>query len=199
MGATTWSTTDLTSMALSGGNLIATSSGAIAAVRSADQSPAAPFYFELTANTVSYDFGGVALHSLPLSGITNATGTALVNYLSGAINIDGGDSGYSLGAFGAGAILCCAADPPNRRVWLRQGATGPWNGDLAGNPSAGTGSLALSQTTGWCALFSTLNSGERCTANFGLTGFVGAVPSGFLPGFPDPAGFGRNVNAVIMA
>lgn len=200
MGVTTWSTTDLTSMTLSGGNLVATSSGS-GAVRSKDQSPAAPFYFELTANTASFPFDaiGIALASLSLSGILSVSSTVYVQYVNGAIFMGSTNSGYVLGAIAPGSLLCCALDPANRRVWFRQGATGPWNGSLAGDPAAGTGSLTLSQPTGWCALFSTQVSGEQCTANFGLTGFVGAVPSGFLPGFPDATGFGATQTALIMA
>jgi len=69
-------------------------------------------------------------------------------------------------------------------LWIRPGAAGAWNNNGSANPATGVGGAAIG--AGVAALypyFRSAASGEVSTANFGPSGFVGAVPSGFASGF----------------
>jgi hypothetical protein len=82
-----------------------------------------------------------------------------------------------------GTTVCVALDVDAARIWFRSGAGGNWNNSGTANPATGTGGLNVAVLgTPLFALVATNASTARHTANFGASGFVGAVPAGFNAG-----------------
>lgn len=195
MAFTTWSTTDLVNITLSGGNLIATVSVGNAGVRGKDPKRSGKFYIEYTvptAQNTSNIFGLASrratlgsLNSPASAGPQFATGV-LVFYDVFGVQLT---SMPSIGSL-SGAVVCCAVDLDARLVWFRVGAAGNWNANAANNPATGVGGVSIA-TVGlgqgidaypWVFMG---NVGNSVTANFGASAFTGAVPSGYTSGWDD--------------
>lgn len=184
---TTWNPSDKSGIALSGGDLTATSNvGLGAAVRAAASKSSGKYYFELTTTTLSSGYIGLANASAVLSAGNTANAVAINT--GGAVYINNVVQGSpSLPGIGGGAIVGVAVDLTNTLVWFRVGASGSWNATsgTANNPATGIGGINYSAVTG--ALFpwfcSAFTNGQVVTANFGATAFNGTVPSGFTSGW----------------
>jgi hypothetical protein len=193
---TTWSTTDKAAITLSGGNLTAAATSSTAGVRAASSQTAGKFYFE-AALTLFGGGGsgteiGVATAAATLSGNGLAGQAVLTNAktVSGAIWIDGSNSGSALGGLSSGNTIGIAVDLTARLIWFRIAPSGNWNGSGTANPATGIGGLSISALSGSLfPFFGATFSGDGATVNFGDSAFSGTVPSGFTGGFPAAAGY----------
>lgn len=208
MANTTWNPSDKTAnITLSGGNLIATfSNNFIGGARAAHSQTTGKYYFEVTANQMNYGGGGIGMANatIDMTSVvpsTVATGTTGLRTSNGSIYVNG-VAGPALAPITAGMVICVAVDLGARLIWYRQGAAGQWNGSGAANPGTGVGGVTLTSLGGGSLAafpwFSSGNNGDKATANFGDSAFVGAVPSGFTAGFPTvpPATSARTQTAV---
>ena len=186
---TTWNASDLQTITLSGGNLVATSTGVHGAVRSVDRVTSGKYYWEYTCTTFAQSNSsvGIATPDAPFNNITvNAQLCCLAYKSTGNIWLNGAAAGPSIGAIAAGAVVCCALDMDNGFFWIRNGAAGNWNGNAANNPATPSGGLnirGMGTFPTFYALGAPLTS-DVVTANFGASAFAGTVPTGFTSGFP---------------
>ena len=196
MANTTWNPADLLNATLTGGNLVATTSGA-GGVRSKDSVSSGKYYWEHTYTTFNTNSitNGIALASASLS--TPGVGSAILLRINGNINVNGTFSGSALGVIAAASVIDVAVDFNAKLIWYRVAPTGNWNGSGTANPATGAGGVSISLiTTGpLYALFSGGTS-DRMTSNFGDGVFSGGVPSGFTAGFPAAT---QAVRAMVMA
>jgi hypothetical protein len=158
------------------------------------------FYFEATLNALAGVVANVAV------GICNTYGVGT--------GVDGGDNTPSaqsfllyddgtiwqsnasqIGALGvpitAGQVISVAVDLTNSLGWVRANG-GPWNGNLAANPSIGTGGLDISYLPipGLVSGFLTPNQ-FPCTFLGGAPGSVTFNLGGSAHAFTPPTGFGN--------
>ena len=197
MAATTWSTTDLVNVTLSGANLIATASGTLAGVRGKDPKRSGKFYIEYGPLPTSQGAGntfGFASRRTPLGQSTNPPATTGVLYTVGTLVVyDTFGTAVSPGInFGSlsGVVLCCAIDLDARLVWFRLGAAGNWNNAAANNPATGVGGVniapaGLGQGIDVYPFTYLSTTGNSVTLNAGGSAFTGSVPSGYTSGWDD--------------
>jgi len=77
----------------------------------------------------------------------------------------------------------------NYQLFLRKNPTGIWNNNPAADPVAVVGGIDLSVLIGTPMFPSIQGSGEgQLTVNFGASSFTGAVPSGYVAGWPAVSG-----------
>jgi len=196
MSRGTWDAATATAT-LSGGNLVATSTGTTSPeqgvkVANSAAKMAGKHYFEigLTALTAgsargvgiatfasSYTSGGV--------GGLAVVGTACV-VSNGNICSNGVGALGNIGARSAGNVIGIAVDLDNRKIWFRVAPAGNWNGNVANNPATNVGGIVV--PVGAMVPFATFGgssgtAGNVYTANFGSAAFTGAVPSGFTAGW----------------
>lgn len=182
--STTWNPNDLLTAALSNGNLTVISSGSPAGVRTMTGFTSGKYYWEVTVSTWAQPTTTPGF-SLATVAINSGTGNAYL-LRAGAIMVNGVNSGSSLGARTSGDIIGIAIDFGSNLCWFRVAPSGNWNGSGTANPATGTGGISISSiATGPLFPYCYLNAaGETMTANFGASGFSGAVPSGFAAGWP---------------
>jgi Collagen triple helix repeat (20 copies) len=186
-GTTTWSTSDLISVALSGGNLVATVIGGGGGVRTFDAHNSGKYYFEITYTTVNTNSlsCGIGLASTNLTAL--GAGAANVARTTGLIIVNGVGSGSSIGVITPGSVVGIAVDLTAQLIWFRLGASGNWNGSGTANPATGAGGVSISAiSSGLLYPLMTGASGDAVTANFGASAFSGAVPLGFANGWSSP-------------
>jgi hypothetical protein len=183
-GAPTYATFDPankgSNIALSGGNLTATNSGAWQSVR-ATKAVTGKAYWEMTVNTAGSPswMAGIETSAGTLSSYVGSDVYGYAWYNS-AVYTDNGLVTSGLGAVASGAVLMFAYDAPNLQWWL--GKNGTWL--LSGNPGNGTNPTTTGITSGtYFPAVSVESSGSgSLTANFGATSFAYTVPSGFNAG-----------------
>jgi hypothetical protein len=186
---TTWNPSDQVRITLSGGNLIATLNGTTGnGVRSVSSVTSGKYYFEGTMTTWgdSQTAIGIANSTAALASVASTTSNASILLRSGAIWVNGSNSGSSLGARTTGDVICIALDLISGLIWFRVGAAGNWNGSGTASPATGAGGISISAivSTGIFALYAgNSTAADAVTANFGATSFVGTPPSGYLAGF----------------
>lgn len=191
MAASTWSTTDLTNVTLSGSNLIATASG-IGGVRGKDPKRTGKFYFEVTVGTWgnANTSVGLACNAAALATVAATPTGAFSVIKSGTIRVNTTVSQGSLGSLVAGNTISVAVDLDARLGWMRLAPTGNWNGSGTANPATGVGGINLAAAAlgdGFDAypLAAFGATSDAATGNFGGTAFAGTVPSGFTSGWDD--------------
>jgi hypothetical protein len=193
----TWDAATVTAVTLSGGGLVATSTGTTsvdqgAHVASATGKTGGKYYFEITWTTVNAG-GNVGLGV----GTTTSTYTGMGNGGTTGVLFYKGFNAWSMGVkiltWSASLPIVdersgIAADLDNRKFWFRNASTaGIWNNSGTANPATNTGGLTIPAGTmvPFCTFGGTLGgAGGIFTANFGASAFVGAVPAGFTPGWP---------------
>jgi hypothetical protein len=203
----TFDSATLSSVTLSGGDLVATNTGTTsnnqgAHVASASGKSSGKYYFEVTLTTfvagsgVGAGVGTAATSYGTQSAFPNGAHCLAVGFGgSGNIDTSGGNSGFSLGALASGDVICVAVDFTNSRIWFRKGAAGLWNNASGHDPTIGNGTGGgVTFTPASLVPFVTYGthgfggqagqSGNVMTANFGATAFVGTVPSGYTSGWP---------------
>src|SRR5215472_5059826 len=194
MANATWNPSDkATGITLSGGNLIATNNnGAVSNVRAVDKQVTGKFYWEYTTNTIASV--GIAAGYVSLTADINAVFAALAVQKSGAVALDGSSSflidGASttanIGALVNGSVVGIALDAGARKVWLRLGAAGNWNGAAGRDPATGVGGISFTSLGVAFPIYPAVTlvaTNDQVTANFGDSAFTGTVPSGFTAGF----------------
>lgn len=156
-----------------------------------DGQSAGKYYVEVT---VSGGLGGntcLGVQTLSPSW-AQAIGTDLSGsycYASGGtIYFNGVSSGFTLGAFAAGNVICIALDLTNSKVWWRKGS-GNWDGNAAHNPATNTGGISIAALVAagrpWFVMAGAGNLvAPVFTLNAGDSAFAQAVPSGFTSGWP---------------
>jgi|SRR5580765_939846 len=200
--ATTWATWDpatVSSVTLSGGNLIATNTGKAptnqgASVGAADAKTAGKYYFEATFITITGggNLGvGVGTTASTYSGLGNSATTGDNGLGSGAIWANGANTGISVGAYSNAQIAGVAVDLGARKIWFRHSPSGNWNNNASYNPATNTGGITI--PAGTMVPFVTFGgsggaANNVVAANFGNAAFSGAVPSGFTAGWPIGSG-----------
>lgn len=223
MANTTWEAATVTAVTLSGGNLVATSTGTTsnnqgAHAPFADGQTTGKFYFEVTLTTYTGGAGvgvGIGTTAATYSGLSVfATGGdmcfAVGHTGTGTIFVNGGNVGYSIGARTSGDVIGLAVDLINRRIWFRLSPSGLWNGAAGHDPTIGNGTAGGNPIpAGAMVPFVTYGSsftgaagvaGNVWTANFGDSAFSGAVPSGYTAGWPGVAsGATAQARAAILA
>jgi hypothetical protein len=169
-GATaTWNPSDKSAaIALSSGNLLATSSSSNTGVRATQGVSSGKFYCEFTVSTSGWV--GFALAATPLN--SNAIAVAPS---SGWIQVNG-SSVQNMG--GLGNPICVAIDLGAKLAWFRSGTAGNWNGSGTANPATGVGGVSFAAVVGtlFPAVTAMLN-GE--TGILTPVSVAGVVPSGF--------------------
>src|ERR1051325_6121480 len=204
MAFTTWSTSRLNAVTLSGGNLVATGTSSSGCVIAADPQSFGKWYYEITINTyaASGTCVGLASGDITLSTFlsNNAYGTFVIK--SGGIFVNATGSGKSLGALSAGVLICIAVDLDNRLIWFRSGASGSWNATsgTANDPATGTGGVNFAGIGAGGAyefypLAGLATTSDQVTANFGASSFTGTVPSGYNAGWT--SGVSPTTNVVV--
>lgn len=209
MANDTWDPVTATAT-LSGGNLVVTSNSSSiqgAHVAGTSGKTSGKYYFEITLTTKigggSSGFGiGTPTSTYASMGSNATTGDAL--YLTGPIYVNGSNT-LTLNPTGltAGRVIGIAVDLDNRTIWFREWANvgGSWN-QFTGSgkdPATNVGGLTIPAGTmvPWCMSNST---GNVYTANFGDSGFTGAVPAGFAAGWPGTVAVTANaVRAMVLA
>lgn len=183
MPATTWDANNKSAgFALSGGNLVATSS-ALATV-AATRALTGPTYFEITVTTLT----GTISIGLVNRSYNMASGTILgtdlngIGYKSSGVVVINNATVATLAAYAQGNVIGVAVDVQNRLIWFRVGA-GNWNNDVIANqnPVGSVGGISYAGMTlgtllpaGGCSA-----TGAVLTANF--TGaFANAAPTGYI-------------------
>ena len=176
-----------TNVTLSAGNLTAARTGTNAVARSRDYKATGKFYMEFTVGTWNGTGDSVGLCNPGATSANIVTGgtAGIFAYRSGAVWQAGGNTGIALGAVANGDRIDMAVDLDNKLAWFRRNG-GNWNNSGTANPATGVGGRALSYSTlAPCMGFGDGGSnGSTATANSGDTSFVGAVPAGFVSGWP---------------
>lgn len=190
---------------LSGGNLVATGiapANGHANVFISEGHTTGKYYFEITWATMGgfLNGGEIGIATTTATNfdiISHAADTVQLtqgNFFDGAPIWSGGvETGFRLGGTGllgpylaAGFVIGIAVDLDNRTAWFKVASPSFlgnfWNGVSTANPATNTGGVSVPAGTiipvvGWG-----LNL-DVYEANFGLTAFVGAVPSGFTAGW----------------
>jgi len=191
---TTWNPFDkAANVTLSGGNYIATAStSGDMAVRANVSFSTGKHYFEITTgaaygNAGTGDTGiGIATGAANINTVGQTTLGAWLIYPSGNIYYNGSVQGIAIGAVSAGDTVEVAVDLGNKRIWARKnhlGALGNWNGTVGADPATNTSGFDISSLFTSAAAFPTVSFGPTTTtsmtANFGLSAFLNAAPSGF--------------------
>jgi hypothetical protein len=180
---TTWNPADKQTITLSNGNLTATATTSNSGVRTILGLSAGKLYCEFTNNWTSGSSSvGLGKSTTLFSAVPNGQCSVL---FGGAINLNGSNTGKSLGAgLVPTATIGMAVDIPNKLVWFRVAPTGNWNGSGTANPATGVGGQDISTLTSPLYCWMSLGAnGDVVTGNFGASAFVGAVPSGYTAGW----------------
>ena len=178
--ATTWDPNNKSSSeTLSGGNLVATSSGigTVAATRGLTGKT----YFEVTPTTLT---GTVAVglvnrsYNMASGTIPGTDNNGLAFKSSGAVVLNNVTL-TTIAAYAANNVIGVAVDIQNRLIWFRVGA-GNWNNSGAADPVAGIGGIDYSSMA-LAALFPAAGgsaTGAVMTAAF--SSFTNTAPSGYI-------------------
>jgi hypothetical protein len=166
-------------IALSGGNLVATSSGA-GAVRST-RALQGLTYFEAVITTLTGTPAiGVCNQGFVTTNSLGADANSIGYIPSGVVRDNTGTLIATIQAYVQGDRVDCAVDPGSRLIWFRTNG-GNWNNSGTANPATGAGGIDFS---GWLnlgtlyAAFSASATGTVWTSKFS-TPFTGAAPAGY--------------------
>lgn len=198
MAFTTWNANDKDAITLTGSNLIAAgSSTGDHGVRATDIKYAGKWYFEITAGATfaGGDSGfGVASPGLNFTSITDrrplVAGSAGAGggflFRSGSVFVNGSSAGSVVGigttnTFGVTVNL--DSSPPVIGFKRLNGGGGNWNNNGANDPDVGAFDISTVARLGVFPCFLSGGLGDIVTANFGASGFVGAVPTGYTSGW----------------
>lgn len=203
-------------MALSGGNLIATSSGGsntVNGVTLGTTAMAGKQYFEvtLTGTMGQYFTVGVMNGSASLTAnLGQSNGAGMMNKGSGSLNsiyINGLNNvgGTDYPVYVSGQVVRVAVDRTANKIWWAVNnntwsGSAVWmgSGNTTDNPATGAGGASLISVT--APIYPAVSSswtGDVATAAFGSAGFAYAVPAGFA-GIDPPATGGSVTQAMAL-
>ena len=189
---TTWNSADKsgTTMVLTNSNLTATASAGgsgVEGVRGVTGFSTGKYYFECTMTAwTSVSTGvGIAKRSISVSTAIIAVGVSGIVRNNGNIYVNNVNVG-TLGARANGNIIGIACNFDTPLIWFRVAPSGNWNNSGTADPATGVGGFNITSilTEALSPFFRTAAQNDNCTANFGASAFVGAVPSGFTAGWP---------------
>lgn len=198
MANTTWNPADKSAgITLSGGNLTAlNTSGATCGVRAVHSQTNGKYYVEYTwtTSTNTQSCVGLVRAAYPLISFgdpaSGVSGNCTVPR-TGRIIVDGGTVGTpNIGTIASGTVVCVAVDLTARLIWFRPGAAGLWNASGTANPATAIGGIAIPNLGAGIAAYPAAGvsaTNDQVVANFGDSAFTGAVPAGFISGFPTVA------------
>ena len=180
---------------VSGAGLIATHANTtLGEVRSTVAKNSGKFYYEVTVDVIAGSNSSIGICTIGAStfdlfGAVNAC--SVWHDGTGHIYVNGVSTGLSIGNLAASDVIGIAVDLDNNKVWFRKSPSGNWNGLAIGSqdPSGNVGGASISafSATTLQPFVSYGGTGtsasEQVTANFGVTAFSGAVPSGFVSGW----------------
>ena len=188
---------------LSGGNLIATTTGSPSYEQGARVAPVSAknsgkYYYEMTATVggIGHRVFGIGPPTSNYADLTLAVGGCLVYRENGQIWAAGVDTGVHAGSSILPDMPCrVAVDLDNRKIWfgpLAVGSTtGHWNGVAGYDPATNVGGVTIpaGAMVPFCSFSPHFgiggDPGQVVVANFGSSPFVGAaVPTGFTSGWP---------------
>lgn len=181
MAATTFDSGNKTAaFALSGGNLVATSSAV--ATAAATRSMTGPTYFEVTATTLTgtLSIGFVNRNYNMASGTILGTDNNGLGFKSTGAVVLNNVTLSTIQTYAQGDVVCVAVDVANRLVWFRTNG-GNWNNSGTANPATGVGGIDYS-TMNLSALLPAVGcsiTGAVLTGKF-TSGFAQTAPSGFI-------------------
>lgn len=180
---TTWNPSDKNAgYSLSGGNLVATVSGAggsfISLRAIAGISGSSKKHFEYTITTTGLQLGGLGNVSADLNNLAGNDGNSIGYIYNGSVQV-GGPGVASLLSYTVGDTVSVEIDRGANLIWFAKN-TGDWNNDPSANPAAGTLGIDISVVTGTLYPMGTsFSNGSVLTANFGATAYTKAASSGF--------------------
>jgi hypothetical protein len=187
-------------IALSGGNLVATSSAAGNAAST--RTLTGKNYFEAVITTLAGTPSiGLVNHIFAFStALLGADANSLAFKSTGAVVVNGSTLA-TIATFAAGDRIDCAIDPASRLIWFRVNG-GNWNNNGSNDPATGVGGIDLtSMNLGTLrAAVGASVTGTVWTAKFS-TAFTGTAPSGYasLDGIQTSAGQATGVAAGPLA
>jgi Putative phage tail protein len=133
-GPTSWNPSDLTQVALSGGDLTATSTGINCGVRAVSGKRSGRFYWEQTLAANANSATGMSLAGANLVSLGGNQAGTVVLVKNGSIHINGLNSGSGLGSRVSGDVIGIAVNLDAGLIWFRAAPSGDWNGDPTANP-----------------------------------------------------------------
>lgn len=181
-----------TNVTLSNGNLTATHSSATnnSGARSTTFKSSGKYYFEVTVGAThgQNDAIGIVSSGTAYVNLANGQGGPVLALTTGTIWGNNLNSGSTLGAVVAGNVVCFAINSDTGLFWVRKN-NGNWNASAPANPATGVGGIvggAVGTPGAPIIGFSGTGTlaGDNMTANFGVSAFTGAAPSGFTSGWP---------------
>jgi hypothetical protein len=144
MTATVLDSNAKTNQTLSGGNLVATSSGAGAAL--ATRRVTGKHYFEATITTLAGTPSvGFATQTYVTSAVEGASTTSLAYRPSGIVVVNAVTLA-TIATYVQGNRIGVAIDPTLQQVWFRVN-NGNWNNNVANDPATGVGGIDYSSMT----------------------------------------------------
>lgn len=182
--ATTFNSADKSaSLALSGGDLVATASGANVGVRSiaavgASQKVYVEFVPTVNANDQQFGFA-LATHALNAPLGNNESGSSRsfgVRYAGSFNDFSSADHSAAMPSWTTGDRVGIAYDAGSARFWSRVNG-GAWSN--SGDPAAGTGGRVVSVAGTVYACIYIAFSTEVTTVRFSSSSWVDSAPSGF--------------------
>ena len=187
----------VTSVTLSGGNLVATNTGTTSTnqgAKSATGKTSGKYYFEVTftaySGAVARTMAGVGTSASTYAGMSTNGTSGIIGGVNGVVHANGVGSLHDFvpaGSLPAGGTMGIAVDLDNRKGWFRETPSGLWNGSATANPATNAEGVTIPAGTmvPYCTFGGTAGAaGNITTANFGASAFNGAVPSGFTSGWP---------------
>jgi len=184
-------------IALSGGNLIATSGSGSSNgtnVVSVGSDSTGKHFVEFTLTTKTGGAGTAGVGLINTNFLAGCGGTCvgvqylgadendIANYDDGTVLRNGANQG-TITSFGQGDVIDMAVDLDAQLVWFRVNG-GNWNNSGSADPTTGTGgySLATLAAASGYPLYAAVegeSNGDVWTGNFGATSYAHAAPSGF--------------------
>ncbi len=181
VGPNAFSTTDLTNITLSNGNLTATRGAGTGGVRSTTSRSGGKWYVEFTIGaTVGNGYCGITRSTDSLVSV--GTNGFLYTLSSGQLYYYGVNS-VTISAAAAGDVIGLAIDLTNSLGWFRKN-NGNWNNDALANPATGVGGISIASafpTSPAFFYYAAPTASASATINLGATSFANAAPSGFSP------------------
>lgn len=185
----TWSPTDKTaSIALTGGDLIATRNGSadatVQSVRATSSKSSGKHYFEIQVVNSSlslFNIIGFAPSGLSLTSFPGATSNSWGYYQDTGEKFNN-NTGSAYGAIYAdGDVIGCAVDLDAGKIWWARNNT--WQ--ASGNPAAGTGEAFSGLSGAFFPMITLYRAPAQFVARFDPTDQTYGAPSGFTAGWSD--------------
>jgi hypothetical protein len=172
-----------TTIALSGGNLVATGIGFGEGTAVAQRPITGLTYFEAVLTTLAATTPGIglAVSALDAPTFSDAIGKTFsgIAYRPSGVVVINNATVATLAAYVQGDRIDVAVDPFLRLIWFRVNG-GNWNNNVANNPVTGVGGIDLTTVRGstlWPAVASSA-AGAVWTTKFSAA-FTGVPPAGF--------------------